>query len=365
MPKSVTLGKRRQSQTHGVGQSYNLKAEVNLKAAFQKAGQLSPRHFGITISGDTITAIYSKIQAAEGSGIEDDRFCEVQYVMQQPHLRYSCCTCPDAVQQNLCKHQAAVLMLLYPSQEARKTMLKMLGTRLGMEGGCHPERAEPLRCLHEALLPLAVPSLREAHAACNIPHEHEQPTGAAASLIQESRRSPPCCEPPALQKCSNEATAQRRIPGKIAAATEKMLAEYGELLQRVNQQLDPEKQDAMLQQCAAMLTHTKRTLLATEVSICSETLCQHPGLSSKRRLDAMEASRLRKQPKPVAAAPAFQLPPRTAREGTSFAWKGAKGSAEMIEQLYGKYTANSEKSPATSITATRAPLADISDVQLT
>jgi hypothetical protein len=201
MPKSVSLGKRRLWHAHGVGQSYNLKAEVILKAAFQKAGQLSPGHFGITINGDTITAICSKIQATERSGIEDDRFCEVQYVMQQPHLRYSCCTCPDAVQQNLCKHQAAVLMLLYPSQEARKTMLMMLGTRPGMEGGCHPERAEPLRCLHEALLPLAVPSLREAHAACNIPHEHEQATGAAASSIQESRSSPPCCEPPAQQKC--------------------------------------------------------------------------------------------------------------------------------------------------------------------
>jgi uncharacterized Zn finger protein len=49
--------------------------------------------------------------------------------MQQLQLRYSCCTCPDAVQLDLCKHQSAVLMLLYPSQEARKTMLKMLVVR--------------------------------------------------------------------------------------------------------------------------------------------------------------------------------------------------------------------------------------------
>jgi hypothetical protein len=80
-----------------------MKVDVNLKAAFQKAGQRSPRYFAVTINGDTstITAIYSKIQATEISSIEDDRFCEVQYVMQQPHLLYSCCTCPDAVQQNL------------------------------------------------------------------------------------------------------------------------------------------------------------------------------------------------------------------------------------------------------------------------
>jgi hypothetical protein len=94
------------------------------------------------------------------------------------------------------------------------------------------------------------------------------------------KHSPPWCEPPAQQNCSNEATAQGRIPGKIAAATDKMLAEYGELLQRINQQSDPEKQGTMLQQRATMLTHTNRTLMATEVSICSETLRQHPGLSS-------------------------------------------------------------------------------------
>jgi hypothetical protein len=152
---------------------------VNLKAAFQKTGQLSPRHFAVTTKRDTITAIYSTIQATKRSGIDDDWFCGAQYGMQQLQLRHSCCTCPDAVQQNWFKHQADLLMLLYPSQEARKTMLMMLGTCLGMEGGCHPEleRAEPLQCLHEALLPLAVPSLRKAHAACNIPHKHEQATG--------------------------------------------------------------------------------------------------------------------------------------------------------------------------------------------
>jgi hypothetical protein len=109
----------------------------------------------------------------------------------QPHLRYCCCTCPDAVQQNLGKHQAcaAVLMLLHPSEEARKTMLKMLGTRLGMEGGCHPERAEPLRCLHEALLLLALTSLSEALAACNIPHEHEQAIEAAACMHESIKNS--------------------------------------------------------------------------------------------------------------------------------------------------------------------------------
>jgi hypothetical protein len=115
----------------------------------------------------------------------------------------------------------------------------------------------------------------------------------------------------------------------------------------------------MLHQSVATFTHTQRTLLATEVSQCSETLRQNPGLSSKRRLDAMEVSRA--QPKPVAVAPAFQLPPRTAREGTPFVWKEAKGSAEMIEQLYEKYTV---KIPATSTTVTLAPLADISAVQL-
>jgi hypothetical protein len=173
--------------------------------------------------------------------------------------------------------------------------------------------------------------------------------------MQESDNSPPCCEPP----------AQASKTGKIAAATDVMLAEYVELLQQVNQHADPEIQDTMLQQCVAMLTHTKRTLLATEVSQCSETRSQHPGLSSERRLDAMEASRLRKQPKAVAAAPAFHLPPSTARERTSFAWNGAKGSAEILDQLYGKDTANSVKSPASSTTATRAPLADISAVQRT
>jgi hypothetical protein len=274
MPKSVSLGKRRLWHAHGVGQSYNLKAEVMLKAAFQKAGQLSPRHFGITIIGDTITAFYSKIQATMRSGIEDDRFCEIQYIMQQPHLRYSCCTCPDAVQQNLCKHQAAVLMLLYPSQEARKTMLMMLGTRLGMEGGCHTKRAEPLRCLHDALSPLLCHrSVRHMQLATYLMN-----TSRLQGLLHPQSKNLAIPHHAVSHLLSKNAQT-RRIPGKIAAATDKMLAEYGELLQQVSQQLDPEKQDAMLQQCAAMLTHTKRTLLATEVSICSETLQHHPGLS--------------------------------------------------------------------------------------
>jgi hypothetical protein len=108
-------------------------------------------------------------------------------------------------------------MLLYPIQEARKTMLKKLGTRLGMEEGCHPERAETLPCLHEALLPLALPSLCEARAACNIPREHEQVTGAAASAIQKSGNSPPCSELLDKQKCLVGATVKWRIPGKVAA----------------------------------------------------------------------------------------------------------------------------------------------------
>jgi hypothetical protein len=130
IPRSASLSTRRKCHAHGVWQSYNLKAEVNLKAAF-RAGQLRPRNFAVTINGDAITAIYSKVQATERSGIDDDRFCQVQYALQQRHLRYSCCTCPDAVQLDLCKHQSAVLMLLYPRQEACKTMLKMLGTLPG------------------------------------------------------------------------------------------------------------------------------------------------------------------------------------------------------------------------------------------
>jgi hypothetical protein len=102
-----------------------------------------------------------------------------------------------------------------------------------MERGCHPECAEPLRCLHEALLPLAVPSLCDARAACNIPHEQEQAAGAPASSTQESVNSPPSCEPPDQPRCSSEATAQARNPGTIAAATDAMLAAYGELLQPV------------------------------------------------------------------------------------------------------------------------------------
>jgi sulfur carrier protein ThiS len=103
-----------QCQVHSVGQPYNWKAEVNLKAAFQKAGPLSPRHFAVKNNRDVITENYSKVQATKRSGTNDDQFCEGQYVMQQLHLRYSCCTCPDAVQQSLSKHQADELMLLYP-----------------------------------------------------------------------------------------------------------------------------------------------------------------------------------------------------------------------------------------------------------
>jgi hypothetical protein len=46
----------------------------------------------------------------------------------------------------------------------------------------------------------------------------------------------------------------------------------------------------------------------------------------------------------VPAGPTFQLPQRTAREGTSYAWQQSQSAAEMIDKLYSKASCCKEKS---------------------
>jgi hypothetical protein len=166
-----------------------------LKAAFAKADKLEPQSLAIQIDNSEVSAVFTKIEVTESSDSTADAamaadeappeasmaYREVQYHMRQPHLLYACCTCPQAAQQQLCKHQAAVLMQLYPGPEAWKVMVLMLGTRLGMPGGCCPEHKEPLLPLHNRLLPLALPALRNAEVTCHVTHAIAKGSDASAT----------------------------------------------------------------------------------------------------------------------------------------------------------------------------------------
>jgi hypothetical protein len=102
----------------------------------------------------------------------------VRYTLKDPHLRFACCECESAVQHRTCKHQLAVLMHLFPGLESRRAMLMFLGTRLGMKGGCQPDRSAP-----DSLLPL-LNKLQQLRAA------DDKPLAALPDTVRENARAP-------------------------------------------------------------------------------------------------------------------------------------------------------------------------------
>lgn len=64
-------------------------------------------------------------------------YAAVAYRMQQPHRAFACCSCESATQQNVCVHQVAVLIKLYPNEQTAAKIMFMLGTRFGFDGGCN------------------------------------------------------------------------------------------------------------------------------------------------------------------------------------------------------------------------------------
>jgi hypothetical protein len=338
------------------GEAFKDQAERKAKAAFAKADKLESESLAIQIGNGEVSAVFTKIEVTESSDSTADAamaadeappeasktYREVQYHMRQPHLRYTCCTCPQAAQQQLCKHQAAVLMQLYPGPEAWKVMamVLMLGTRLGMPGGCCPELKEPLWPLHNRLLPLALPALRNAEMTCHVTHEIAKGSDASATGCCTLPTTPHAAlslsQQHATRPSNPQLAADRFLQAEgytaalVDSATSSLLHECAKLLQSVKHQQDGAKQKALLQQATAMVTHWKRSRSAMEAVECDVQRHQHEGMSAKRHLDAMEANRLRKQAKTV---PAFQLPQRTAREGTSYAWQQSQSAAEMIDKL--------------------------------
>jgi hypothetical protein len=225
-------------------------------------------------------------------------------------------------------------MQLYPGPEAWKVMVLMLGTRLGMPGGCCPEHNEPLLPLHNRLLPLALPALRNAEVTCHATHAIAK--GSDASATGCCTLPPPTphaahslAQQHATRPSSPQLTADRHsflqaegyTAAQVDSATSSLLHECAKLLQSVKHLQDGAKQKALLQQATTMVTHWKRSHSAMEAAECDVQLHQHEGMSAKRRLDAMEANHLRKQAKTVRAGPTFQLPQQTARESTSYAWQ--------------------------------------------
>jgi hypothetical protein len=265
------------------GETFNDKAERKAKAAFAKADKLESESLAIQIGNGEVSAVFTKIEVTESSNSTADAamaadeappeasmtYREVQCHMRQPHLLYACCTCPQAAQQQLCKRTAAVLMQLFPGLEAWKVMVLMLGTRLGMPGGCCPEHKEPLRPLHNRLLPLALPALRNAEMTCHVTHEIAKGSDASATGCYTLPPTPHAAHSLSQQHATRpsnlQLAADRFLQAEgytavqVDSATSLLLHECAKLLQSVKHQQDGAKQKALLQQATAMVTHWKRS----------------------------------------------------------------------------------------------------------
>lgn len=83
----------------------------------------------------------------------DDRAI-VQHQLRDPHLCHACCTCETAAQGNVCHHQLAVLVVLYPHTQTNAVLCRMLGTRFGYPDGCSRQSLAPLRDALDELCPM-------------------------------------------------------------------------------------------------------------------------------------------------------------------------------------------------------------------
>ena len=126
------------------GLGHNRKAELSVQQAIKAARTIPSQQMCITESSTGTTATVQS-QSAHTDGVDK------QHVLQDPLVRYTACTCYPAVQQQMCKHQLAVLMKQWPGSEAARIMFKMLGSQLGRAEGCDPQHVQPLLSLRQAL----------------------------------------------------------------------------------------------------------------------------------------------------------------------------------------------------------------------
>jgi hypothetical protein len=166
---------------------YNQMAEKTLLAALQKAKEVSASRI--------VTDKQVGILTAHVVGVASSA-TPVRYTFKGPHLRFACCECESAVQHRTCKYQLAVLMNLFPGLESRRAMLMFLGTRLGMKGGCQPDRSAPdsLRPLFEKLQQLRAADDKPLLALPDPAQEHARASSSAgvASVPPTSTSSASC-----------------------------------------------------------------------------------------------------------------------------------------------------------------------------
>ena len=123
MPEHVQFG--------CVGQAYNVKVDRQVSLAMSRAQGIDSTRLQIvrvpSVDG------YDSVEVAF---MTKDKSA-VQYTMSQPHLRHACCSCAVAQQTEVCKHQLAAILALYPHPDTAKIVVFMLGTRFGHPGGCN------------------------------------------------------------------------------------------------------------------------------------------------------------------------------------------------------------------------------------
>lgn len=308
----------------------------------QAAVKISAEHVRI----DSCNGVVAKVQSSCG---------DTEYTVTDPYARYAACSCPAATQQQMCKHQLAVLLQKWPGHSAACIMLKMLGSQLGQKEGCDPQDEFPLAKLTQALqnaqaagklhssmpeLPLAsqLAALAAAHSAALQPAAAAQEPAAPAAATQEhacddaleasaadelpasfspDKRAAAPEHKPALQSTEEAAAAAAELVSKqrqrYTAHIDQRLAEIAQAASAERELLSVAELRSFAQSMDMGVSHVIRTRKAFGDKASSAPLpsIQQPaGQSSRRARDALEVSNKTRKKRKVepggAGAPAAE-----------------------------------------------------------
>jgi hypothetical protein len=225
----------------------------------------------------------------------------VRSTLKDPHLRFACCECENAVQHRTCKHQLAVLMHVFPEHESRRAMLVFVGTRLGMKGGCQPDCPAP-----DSLRPL-LNKLQQFRAADDMPllalpdatREHVGvPSSSGVAYVQLTSTSSASCPPDQCSVAGVTRTVQ--TPQQQAdALCREVNSLFQASLQLALSPQDPAQQVLLLRKLSAGMQRTGRTVKA-EANTVPATVPSHvapSGQTIKLAQDCREVNEKRKAKK--------------------------------------------------------------------
>lgn len=293
----------------------------------------------------------------------------VRYTLEQPHMRFACCTCASATQMRVCKHQLAVLLRLHPGPEAARTIVRMLGTRLGMQGGCVSDAAAPdaLRPLRVALAGASAPqqsAVSETQldtstingAGLGLPDDPQRPAPvllAGVAGAESVERGPAGV---AVTAVARGATREQRSEDealKLAAT----LREQQEQLQAL---VSAQQSAAARVQLLKLVTKQHEHMLLrarSEAAVPAQTvphLAVPAELSAKRRKDCIEVTQQRRkqaQAAPMQRLPPMALAPRKGKSGHTNVWRRNHNLVQVVGDLCG-----GEHSPAGKRKRRRVPV---------